>query len=334
MSSASMAGIADVVALILTYGRRRHHVEKVVRALREGSIRPGRILVVDNGSSEPYPAEEGSTDPEVRRLDLGANLGSAGGYRAGLVEAASMAGLVWLLDDDNCPEVGCLESLLESRRQLGPCSIVVANRPDRPEFQEILLRGGSRPIRRNSFMAFHWRGTPGGSHLGIAPRNGCLPLAYFGYGGALVPSEVVRRGILPKSELFVYHDDSDWSQRAIGAGFDAWLVPSAVIQDLESPCGGSSGPKVSPLFSDRTEARRLWYATRNRAWVERGLGHGGFEWHFNVALWAVLQSLRVAAIERRPLRAFRRGWLTWKAFRLGASGRLPPFPQEGNQPAK
>ncbi|HOX52136.1 MAG TPA: glycosyltransferase [Fibrobacteria bacterium] len=328
MPHATQEGIVDVAALILTYGRRRHHVEKVVRALLDGSCRPSSILVVDNGSSEPFPVE-GFPDGIVRRLDLGDNLGSAGGYRAGLVEAAAMADSVWLLDDDNCPETRCLERLLESRESLGSSSMVVANRPDRPEFQEIVQRGGSRPIRRGSFMAFHWRGTPKGNHLGGAPRHGCLPLAYFGYGGALVPSEVVRRGILPNAELFVYHDDSDWSQRAIGAGFGAWLVPGAVILDLESPCGGTSGPKVSPLFSERTEVRRLWYATRNRAWVERGLGHGGWEWHFNAALWAVLQTLRVAAIERHPWKAFQRGWLTWKAFRLGASGRLPPYPGAG-----
>lgn len=326
MEVGATIGRADVVALILTYGRRRHHVEKVVRALGEGTVRPSQILVVDNGSEEPFEAEDRAGAISLRRLDLGENLGSAGGYRAGLMEAAEMAGSVWLLDDDNCPDVRCLERLVEYRERLGDRCIVVANRPDRPEFQEMVHRGGSRPIRRDGFMAFHWRGTPKGNHLCGSPRHGCLPLAYFGYGGALVPSQVASQGILPNAELFVYHDDSDWSQRAIGAGFGAWLVPEAIVQDLEAPCGGKSEPRASPLFSDRTEPRRAWYAIRNRAWVERNLGHGGWEWFFNAALWVVLQTLRVAAIERKPFCAWRRGVLTWKAFLKGAAKNLAPFP--------
>lgn len=330
MEEGSKGRQVDVVALILTYGRRKHYLERVIRALGEGVVRPSRILVVDNGSDEPLDAQNRPGDIPLRRLDLGANLGSAGGYRAGLMGAAEMAGSIWLLDDDNCPDLHCLEHLMECRDRLGERSIVVANRPDRSEFQEILRRGGSRPVRRNGFMSWHWRGTTKGNHLRGTPRHGCLPLAYFGYGGALVPSEVVRQGMLPNAELFVYHDDSDWSHRTIGAGFEAWLVPDAIVHDLEAPCGGMSDPRASPLFSDGTEPRRAWYAIRNRAWVERDLGHGGCEWFFNAALWVGLQTIRVAAIERKPLRALRRGGLVWKAFLKGAAKNLAPFPEIRN----
>ena len=254
-------------------------------------------------------------------------MGSAGGYLEGLKEAAGMADLIWLLDDDNCPSPSCLARLVEGRKHLGDNSIAVAFRPDRNEFLEIVRRGGSRPIRRNGFMAFHWRGTPPGSHSGAPSRNGCLPLAYFGYGGALLPSAVVKKGILPDQRLFVYHDDSDWSHRVSSTGFQAWLVPDAIIVDLEASWGGQHVSRASPLFSRHTDFRRAWFAIRNRAWVERHLGFGGWEWFLNAGLWVALQGIRVGWIEHRPLRAWARARLAWRAFRTGASLDLSPPPE-------
>jgi len=317
---------ADVTVVILTYGRRGHHVARVVQALNDSGSRPKSIIVVDNGSFDPIePSSEPGRIP-LRRVDMGGNLGSAGGYRAGLKEASGTAGLIWLLDDDNCPTPNCLARLVERRQDLGENSIAVAFRPERSEFQEIVRRGGSRPIRRNGFMAFHWRGTPGGSASDVPARNGCLPLAYFGYGGALLPSAVVQKGILPNQEMFVYHDDSDWSYRLAKAGFRAWLVPDAIVADLEVPYGGQPVSKVSPLFSHHMDFRRAWFAIRNRAWVERHLGFGGWEWFLNAALWVVLQGLRSVLFERRPLQAWARARLAWRAFRAGADLELtlPP----------
>ena len=317
---------ADVTVVILTYGRRSHHVAKVVQALNDSDLRPKSILVVDNGSVDPIePSAQPGRMPRGR-VDTGGNLGSAGGYLRGLTEAAGMADLIWLLDDDNCPSRTCLERLLESRRNLGENSIVVAFRPDRAEFQEIVRRGGSRPIRRNGFMAFHWRGTPEGNHSGAPSRYGCLPLDYFGYGGALIPSAVVRDGILPDDRMFVYQDDSDWSYRVTSAGFRAWLVPDAIVEDLEVPFGGQQVARASPLFSHHMDFRRAWFAIRNRAWVERHLGFGGWEWFLNAALWVGLQGLRVGWIEHRPFRAWARSMLAWRAFRTGASLELSPPP--------
>jgi len=315
------------VAVVLTYGRRARHLDRVLDGLACGSVRPDLAIVIDNGGGSDVDKNRPRGLP-VRWLDLPENLGSAGGYRAGLVAAGACEADIWLLDDDNLPDPRCLEALLAARRGLDERAIVVAHRPVRPEFQEIVARGGSRPLRPQSFMAFHWLGTPPGHHLaGIAEsRSGCLPLAYFGYGGALVPRETVRRSILPEAALFVYHDDSDWSHRLLAAGFSAWLAPGAHIEDLEASWGGSTPRRASPLFSASIPSERAWYAVRNRAWVERRLGFGGSAWHLNAAIWIVLQGLRSLVWERDPLGTWKRVALIAKAFRKGAAGRLDPPP--------
>lgn len=288
-----------VQVAILTYGKRAHHLERVLDALADGASLLSRILVIDNGSTSDIDRDR-ERAVAVEWVDLPRNVGSAGGYHKALEIAASRDQPLWLLDDDNLPEPGCLERLLLASRALGPLAVVVAHRPERPEFQEIIRRGGSRPLRRNSFMAFHLLGTPSGNHLGLPPREGCLPLAYFGYGGALVPVEVLRLGVLPEPSLFVYHDDSDWSHRLLSAGATAWLVPDAHVRDLEVSWGGQETAGASPLFSHRIPAERAWYAVRNRAWVERRLGFGGPVWFLNAFAWVTLQGLRALWKERRP----------------------------------
>lgn len=306
---------------VLTYGRRGRHVHEVLTALQGSTILPERILVLDNGTTSDADRSIPSTIP-VEWIDLPVNLGSAGGYHRALQEGATSGADLWLLDDDNLPEPDCLEHLLRNRQSLGTQAVVVAHRPLRPEFEEIVRRGGSRPLRRNSFMAFHILGTPRGHHLGTPARQGCLPLAYFGYGGALIPSDALASGILPEPALFVYHDDSDWSHRLLAAGFSAWLVPDAHIRDLEVSWGGQETAGASPLFSHRIPSDRAWFAVRNRAWVERRLGFGGPVWHLNALAWITLQGLRALLREHRPLALVRRLGSIGRAFVRGAAGRL------------
>lgn len=310
-----------VQVAILTYGRRAHHLERVLEALAETRQFLSRVLVIDNGTTSDIDRDRERPFP-VEWVDLPRNEGSAGGYHKALELAASLDQPLWLLDDDNLPEPGCLERLLLASRALGPLAVVVAHRPERPEFQEIVRRGGSRPLRRNSFMAFHLLGTPSGNHLRLPPREGCLPLAYFGYGGALVPLEVLRLGVLPERSLFVYHDDSDWSHRLLSAGATAWLVPDAHVRDLEVSWGGQETAGASPLFSHRISAERAWYAVRNRAWVERRLGFGGPVWFLNAFAWVTLQGLRALWKERRPVELSRRLAKMLDGFRRGLSNDL------------
>jgi len=311
------------VAVVLTYGRRGRHLDAVLDALDAGSVKPSAILVVDNGGTSDADRKRPRATP-VRWLDLPENGGSAGGYRAGLEAVAG--GSAWLLDDDNRPAPDCLEQLLRARERTPDRAILVAHRPSRPEFAEIVRRGGSRPIRRDSFMAFHLLGTPAGPHPGLPAAAGLLPLAYFGYGGALVPAEAISPDLLPDERLFVYHDDSDWSQRLIAKGFPAWLVPEAHVEDLELSWGGQETSGTSPLFSSRIPALRAWYAVRNRAWVERSMGFGGPWWWSNAFAWLSLQGLRAVFTERRPVATIRRTRLAARAFLAGARGdlALPP----------
>lgn len=311
----------NVQVAILTYGKRAHHLERVLEALVETRHLLSRILVVDNGSTSDIDRDRARSIP-VEWVNLPRNLGSAGGYHKALELASTRDESLWLLDDDNLPEPGCLARLLDASRALGPLAVVLAHRPERPEFQEILRRGGSRPIRRNSFMAFHALGTPSGNHHGLPAREGCLPLAYFGYGGALVPAEVLRLGILPEPSLFVYHDDSDWSHRLLSAGATAWLVPDAHVRDLEVSWGGQETAGASPLFSHLVPAERAWYAVRNRAWVERRLGFGGPVWFLNAFAWVALQGLRALVRERKPIELARRLARMLDGFRHGLSTDL------------
>jgi GT2 family glycosyltransferase len=83
---------------------------RCIELVMQSSYEPFRVLVIDNGSSDPAPAE---LPREVELLQAGGNLGFAGGNNLGLRHAfAGGADYVWILNNDAEPEADALARLV------------------------------------------------------------------------------------------------------------------------------------------------------------------------------------------------------------------------------
>ena len=282
------ANLNQVCVVTVTYSDRRHLLYKTLEAVQRCSVR--HIVVVLNG----VPSEARSDI--VQRYKTSAsyvqfvmceeNLGSAGGFAAGLKHACSLKNVrfAWLLDDDNAPQGDALCHLLkaetELRLTLGKQVSVTSMRPGRQAWEHLL--GGKEA--RLVFL-------PLGSSMGVdlttlflrsvdrmlkrwairvaqcndCPRWPSLPEAM--YGGLLLPLDVLDLIGMPKSEFFVYYDDIEFSRRLVKAGVPIFLIPESKIDDLEPSwmSGPVRGRGPGKLFY-RPAITRVVYQVRNETY--------------------------------------------------------------------
>ena len=91
-----------VCAITVTYGQRWHLVSQVLLELLKHHESIDHIVVVDNGSLEPIAqrVEESGWNSKISVVRLPENVGSAGGFAAGIERAMqSNADMFWLLDE-------------------------------------------------------------------------------------------------------------------------------------------------------------------------------------------------------------------------------------------
>src|SRR4051794_12189716 len=105
----------SVCAVLVTYNRSTLLREALAALLRQ--TRPvERILVVDNASTDGTRSMLGDEFPQVDVLTLPENVGSAGGFHAGIAHAFGRGfEWIWTLDDDAIAEPSALAALLAAR---------------------------------------------------------------------------------------------------------------------------------------------------------------------------------------------------------------------------
>ncbi|MCG2631526.1 glycosyltransferase [Bradyrhizobium sp. WYCCWR 13023] len=274
----------SVACVIVTYGRREQLVRRTVEAV-QASPAVGRVIVVDNGCNRPVAPDDFARQPPVDIIRLDSNLGSAGGFHAGITAAQRLLDkdlrFVLILDDDNVGEDGFLERLLALHTALGASDDIglCALRRHRGIYPTLLADQTAVAIRNNSFLNFHlaslpsklWRRfTRSASH---SPENhGEFHLRRIEtapYGGLLLSMAAVRRVSPPNKEFVLYSDDHDYSLRLMDAGVAIYLTDVGCINDAEESWDKPSTSARSALVSPEAPAWRLYYACRNRILIEK-----------------------------------------------------------------
>ena len=274
----------SVACVIVTYGRREQLVRRTVAAVQSNPA-VKRVIVVDNGCNRPVMVDDFATNPPVDVIRLATNLGSAGGFHAGITAAQQLddqdVGFVLILDDDNVGEDGFLERLLALHMALGATDDIglCALRRHRGIYPTLLADQNAVAIRANSFLNFHLASLPsklwrrftrsgrrvpdidGGFHL---RRIETAP-----YGGLLLPMAAVRKVPAPNRDFVLYSDDHDYSLRLMDAGVVIYLTDVGCINDAEESWDKPNTSARSALVSPDAPAWRLYYACRNRILIEK-----------------------------------------------------------------
>src|SRR5688572_11159446 len=102
-----------IVAVVLHYNSS-DSLFKVLAAIREQTLKPNIVIVVDNASQVDLSNTfAGTTDVIFKRLD--SNLGVGAGHNAGwrIAIADYDAELIWSLEHDTIPKPDCLEKLID-----------------------------------------------------------------------------------------------------------------------------------------------------------------------------------------------------------------------------
>lgn len=322
---------ASTVLVTLTYGDRLEYLEELLaRAFREKDI--ARAIVVSNASVAELDQLFMLWPNRVQVIELDSNTGSANGYYVG-IEAALKTGCeyIWLMDDDNAPTPGAFpllkQRLLDCIQRHGEDRTAVLG--FRPEHQADVAAGV--PTRfitppRSSYFGFHvhqlpyklWRRTPWGKpkQRAVEPLLE-LPFAY--YGGLLAHRRLIERIGLPRRELVLYADDTEYTFRISAAGGHLYLVPEAGLDDLESSWNVKR--RTSNIYETYllgSSDLRAYYAARNQAWFDKNLWvRSPLMYRFN--RWVFLRLLHFFA--RRHGREGRLELLL-RAIRDGEAGAL------------
>jgi GT2 family glycosyltransferase len=232
-----------VVVVALDAG---HFLDEVAASLSRLTLKPRRVIVVDNGSSDGAVDAMAGRHPEVEVMRPGRNLGFAAANNLG-VSAAPDCEWVALLNPDAFPEPDWLRCLAEAAREHPGCSVigsrlVRARAPDQLDGTGDMYHVSGLAWRRD-----HRRPVADGAAAGEV-FSVCAAAAMYRRDA------FVSVGGFDES-YFCYFEDTDLAFRLRLAGHGCWYEPRSVAQHVGSATSGAE--------SDFT----IYHSHRNLVWT-------------------------------------------------------------------
>ncbi|WP_176473175.1 glycosyltransferase [Sphingomonas lenta] len=249
-----------VSAVILTYNRRSLLTECLAAVHRQS--RPvDHVLIIDNGGTDgtaEWLVENWSERVEVYRLPC--NRGSAGGFHAAMrigYERGDDA--IWLMDDDVIPATDALERLLNARETLkahgvdAPFVLSTARTPEGlltnvPEVDQTL----------NSISYLQWP---------MMLSEGMVPVRRATFVSILLNREVLREHGLPLADLYMWVEDTEFTDRVTRTAPGFMVGKSKVVHARSIPGALDIRTERDPVrLRNHYFLRRNWmYLTRRRS---------------------------------------------------------------------
>ncbi len=181
-----------VVAVVVTYNRQQL-LSECIAALRLQTRAVDKILVINNGSNDNTEKWlKNQTDIEFVTQN---NLGSGGGFNRGIKLAYEKNyDWIWLMDDDGLPKEDALENLLEGA-------------------DEKLCLRNCAVINKEDKKSFVWKT---GDYLNIDEVNEPIIKNFaHPFNGTLLHKKIIEKVGLPKKELFIWGDETEYYYRII-----------------------------------------------------------------------------------------------------------------------
>ncbi|MGH7146326.1 MAG: glycosyltransferase family 2 protein [Nitrospiraceae bacterium] len=223
-----------------------------LQSVSELEYKNRQVVVIDNGSEDSSCEKIRAKHPHITLLENKVNLGYTGGNNVGLRYALENgADYVWLLNNDLIVNRDCLKRLVsaaETDPNIGLISPVISYDYARIPFNYYGLLVDRKVCRLEPVK------TPSAWEDDELTRN----LLVIGTA-LLVRSSVVRRIGYLDERYFAYHEDLDYSLRAIGGGFRTFLEPQAFVHHKGSRSLGEDSPIKAYLL------KRNYYLL----WTER-----------------------------------------------------------------
>lgn len=329
-----------IIAVTVTYGNRWSHLEKVIAGVFQQEL-VNSLVIVDNASS--YNLQERISflsqpkQDKIIVLSQSENRGSAGGFFIGLKKAYELqADFVYLLDDDNCPEENAVSILYQewqSLAQIESVALLSFRYRNLPTLQRAAQGLEVRYFRDkpNSFLGFslwdslakRFRKT-----TNTSPSSALLPrveVKQAPYGGLFLPKATISKIGFPNEQLYLYADDTEYSNRIIQQGGHIWMVTASKLRDLEvswwSDAAALNNKWREPLLEEG--GFKAYYSTRNLTWfLWRNHTPNPILFFINAAIYLVY--LFCIALVSKKMKSF---FIVFIAVKDGLLGRLGKNPR-------
>lgn len=242
----------DVAAIVITFNRKEILLECIAHLLNLNNAKAD-ILIIDNASTDGTKEALSSLidSNSIIYCNTGSNLGGAGGYQYGMIEALKRGyKYLWLMDDDVFAEPDSLNELLNVDRDLkgnyGFLSGIARWTDGSPCKMNIQKTGLKAAIRDYS--------------------SPTVPVIMATFVSFFVKSDTVLEVGLPIKEFFIWADDLEYSRR-ISLKYPCYAVNrSTVIHNMKSN---------NKVGIENEHSDRLWryrYLYRNEVYIYRREG--------------------------------------------------------------
>ena len=296
-----------IAAVFTSYNRRDISMRCIERLLNQ-SVKPFRIVVADNNSTDGTRDEIRSKyacSVEVDLLALPVNLGNSGGIRIAIQRAlAHGAHAVWILDDDSWPHPDTLKNLLAHYNPESVFSSLVLDPAKKDLSWPYVLT-----IPR-AHVAEHLNELPGSEVFEV--RGAWL--------GALVSRHIFEVAGLPNERLFIRGEDEEFPLRIRKLGFRFYCIKSSVL-DHPSPNQLIRLRifNMNFFYEPKLASWKAYYMVRNRVFIYRKYSRF---WIEGVAKSLCTVVLAISMAVLRDDRKLEKIIAYLRAGRDGMSGRL------------
>lgn len=279
--------MAKVAVVVVAYNNAAM-LAKLLGELSAQTLKPSRIVVIDNASSDGTAALFPHADPAVEYARLAENTGSAGGFCEGIRRALDGGcDFVLTLDDDVEPARDCVERLVAGFERLAKSNRL----------------GAVRAVGRRHEAA---EPTP----IDIAP-----------WRGTLFAAAALREIGLPDAGCFLYGEDLEYSLRLRRRGYQLFWMPGAICPERRQ--GKTDDVLLGRPVKIYPSAFRLYYAFRNEVQIfiayRRLLKLAGtLLYALKVTLYLAIREGTAGAAKRRAV---------WTGIADGLAGRKGKDPR-------
>lgn len=211
-----------IYAVVVTYNRLAL-LSRLVNKLLD-IPRLDRIIIVNNGSTDGT-SEWLDTLVKDTRISIihQENVGGSGGFYTGMQTAYEQgADYVWCMDDDVFPQKDCLDNLLSAdvSDKIG----ILCPRRVMADNKELFVTECRAIDLSNPLASLHSR------PLKKETINEPVEIEGMVFEGPLIKREVIANIGYPNKDLFIFYDDTDYSYRAVLAGYKVIYVPDAILE--------------------------------------------------------------------------------------------------------
>ena len=297
---------AKVIAVVVTH-RRLQLLEQSLAVLSNQNRAVDHLVVVDNDNDSAVAELVAAQPVPVTYIGSAHNLGGAGGFALGMLQALALgADWIWCADDDGRPEgPEVLQKLLEcaTTHHLDEVSPVVCN-IDNPETLAFPLRRGLVWRRKRSEL------------FADGETSDLLPGIASLMNGALFSAAAVDAVGVPDLRLFVRGDEVEMHRRLVRSGlnFGTCLTTAYLHPDGSGEFRPILGGRMHTQYPDNETKRFFTYRNRGYLMSRPGMRrllpqeYARFGWYFLVQQrdvagfknWLRLQSLGRRERFRKP----------------------------------